>query len=381
MPTNYDDEEEKRRLREQTATMRQPAPDFTGARGLGAAETARQGAMQRIGGYVANPNDTVAERSFGSDWARSMRARGRLSAPSLAEQSLGQARAAQRINAFRAQRGGGEDAAWRADAYGEVADRLQQQVDRDKQLEREEMEKWLESQGKNLALSYAERKQRQEELGRLRAEDAALRQDDLSRFGIESQLEANKFENAAKIRVAELGFEGTQATAAGGVAQAQIRGDADRDVAGIRSAGDLAVEQRKGENAVRTAYAEADAAPWASRPDGGIFNRTNGDVVDKPDKPAPGVVIKPGESYLDPNSDKVTVAPGTDEASTNNEILAITAALGKAFDPTAVSALQAQLAEARKRLAKLRGEPYEAGAAAPPRSSAPGAARANDFGR
>ena len=363
MPTNYDDEEEKRRLREQTATMRQPAPDFTGARGLGAAETARQGAMQRIGGYVANPNDTVAERSYGSDWARSMRARGRLSAPSLAEQSLGQARAAQRINAFRAQQGGGEDAAWRADAYGEVADRLQQQVDRDKQLEREEMEKWLESQGKNLALSYAERKQRQEELGRLRAEDAQLRQDDLARFGIESRERIAGGTNQANIRVAELGLEGTEATALGGVEQARLRGQADVDAAGITAAGKLRVAQQEGQNAIDA----ANAAPMTAAPDGTIYDRTDRtgqNIFEKPEKPQPGQTLKPGEVYLDA-SGKMTVAPGADEAALNQQIVALyDAAYQPGQDPKAREDALAKIQALREELARRRQPAGQAAAGA-----------------
>jgi len=376
MPTNYDSEEEQRRLREQTATMRQPAPDFTGARGLGAAETARQGAMQRIGGYVANPNDTALERSYGSDWARTMRARGRLSAPSLAEQSLGQARAAQRINAFRAQQGGGEDAAWRADAYGEVADRLQQQVDRDKQLEREEMEKWLESQGKNLALSYAERKQRQEELGRLRAEDAALRQDDLARAGIESRERIAGGTNQANIRVAELGLEGTKATAAAGVEQARLRRDADVDAAGITAAGKLRVAQQEGQNAIDAANAAAEAAPWAAQTNGGIFNKRTGDVVDKPEAPLGGVTLKPGETYIDRDTGKTTVAGGGGEQGINDELLALYQRLAtmKRSDPEYAEELK-RAQNLREQLDRIRG------ASSGQASAGAGAARANDFGR
>lgn len=408
MPTNYDDEEEKRRLREQTQTIgvdpgnyedfdpgeggvkrrlptggwaaashavqapRDPAtsgPLFRGVQGVSPAEAARRGTLERFGGYVANPNDTVAERSFGSDWARSMRARGRLSAPSLAEQSLGQARAAQRINQAKG------DFALAGD-YQAVADSLQQQVDRDKQLEREEMEKWLESQSKNLALSVAERQKHAGELQRLHAEDAALRQDDLARAGIESRERIAGGTNQANIRVAELGLEGTEATALGGVEQARLRGQADVDAAGITAAGKLRVAQQEGQNAIDAANAAAEAAPWAAQTNGGIFNKRTGDVVDKPEAPLGGVTLKPGETYIDRDTGKTTVAGGGGEQGINDELLALYQRLAtmKPSDPEYEKELK-RAQNLREQLDRIRGvSSGQAGAGA-------GAARANDFGR
>ena len=406
MPTNYDDEEEKRRLREQTQTIgvdpgnfedwdggpgsakrrlptggwaardRAPASDpyasgpstpFRGVQGVSPAEAASQGAMRRIGGYYSNPNDLVNEQSYGSNWARSMRARGRLSAPSAAEDALGQARAAQRINEAR----GNTEL---RDKYGALAKSLEAQVAADAADERDELEKWLASQAENNALSYAERQQHQARLDRLHAEDAQLRQDDLARFGIESRERIAGGTNQANIRVAELGLKGTEATALGGVEQARLRGQADVDAAGITAAGKLRVAQQEGQNAIDAANAAAEAAPWAAQTNGGIFNKRTGDVVDKPEAPLGGVTLKPGETYIDRDTGKTTIAGGGGEQGINDELLALYQRLAtmKRSDPEYAEELK-RAQNLREQLDRIRG------ASSGQASAGSGAARANDF--
>ena len=374
MPTNYDDEEEKRRLREQTQTIgvdpgnyedwdggpgsakrrlptggwaaRDRAPQrYREDQGVSPAEAARQGAMRRSGGYYSNPNDLVNEQSYGSNWARSMRARGRLSAPSAAEDALGQARAAQRINEAR----GNTEL---RDKYGALAKSLEAQVAADAADERDELEKWLASQAKNNALSYAERQQHQARLDRLHAEDAQLRQDDLARYGIDSRERIAGGTNKANIRVAELGLEGTEATVLGGVEQARIRGEADLRVEQEKGRNALRVEQEKGSNAVRTVQAEAEAAPMAAGPDGTIYDktdRTGQNIFEKPQKPEQGTTLKPGEVYRD-SSGKLTVAPGAEEADINRQIVALYEA---AYQP---GQSEAARADALARVNALREE-------------------------
>ena len=326
-----------------------------------------------------NPNDLYVEQNYGTSWANRMRARGRLAAPSAAEVAERRHSAAaynfqNRAERYRRNTPDEEAGRMLSDANLEAANReralsrsagdVRAQNEDD---ERRELGRWLEEQSRNGALSVGERRQHQARLARLHAEDAQLRQDDLARTGIESRESIARRTNEANIRVAELGLEGTKATAAGGVEQARIRGEADRDVAIRKAEGDLAVEQQRGKNAIDA----AGAAPMTAAPDGTIYDRTDRtgqNIFEKPEKPQPGQTLKPGEVYRD-SSGKLTVAPGADEAALNQQIVALYEAAyqpgqseeGRKDALERIQALRDELLERRRQQAGQAG----AGAAAP----------------
>lgn len=95
----------------------------------------------------------------------------------------------------------------------------------------------------------------------------------------------------------------------------------------------------------------------------------------KDEKGARAVTLKPGESYYDPETKETYVAPGADRMSIEAEIANLTAALGKAFEPNAIAAIERQLADARARLAAL-GAPAPAAAAPAEAQPAPASAPA-----
>ena len=326
-----------------------------------------------------NPNDLYIEQNYGTSWANRMRARGRLAAPSAAE--VAERRHSAAADAFqnRAERyrrttpdeeagrmlsDANLEAANRERALSRSAGAVRAQNEDD---ERRELGRWLEEQSRNGALSVGERRQHQARLDRLHAEDAQLRQDDLARYGIDSRERVARVTNEANIRGAELGLEGTKATAAGGVEQARLRGQADVDAAGVTAAGNLRVERQRGQNAIEA----ANAAPMTAAPDGTIYDktdRTGQNIFEKPEKPQPGQTLKPGEVYRD-SSGKLTVAPGADEAALNQQIVALyEAAYQPGQDPKAREDALAKIQALRDKLLELRRQPAGqagAGAAAP----------------
>lgn len=239
---------------------------------------------------------------------------------------------------------------------------------------------YLARQGQNLAISVAERNAAQQELSRIDADQR--RQDALA---------ADAARMAAQLRMAEMASR-PAAVSFGAGAGAMPNADGGWDyqtppqaapaapgpVSFGGGAGAIPEIGEDGQPTGRYVY-QAPPTPSADtdRPVAlggggmGVKDPATGEWTIKippkqGEKGARAVTLKPGESYYDPETKETYVAPGADRQSIEAEIANLTAALGKAFEPNAIAAIERQLADARARLAALGAPaPAPGGASSP----------------
>ena len=300
-----------------------PRPLFSGVAGEDFEATRRRGEqvaklMRETDGPFANPNDWNYVRSYG---------------PRAAAQAV---------------------ASGRANISGAPAELVAQ-----------ERERFLRNRTTDLSISPQLRSAARDELAQIERDAAEERRREMWAEEQAARLRMAEGANAATVEAARLTAQGQEAAAKAKADAEAAASAAKAEAAAAAARAEATRPQALANGGALVAEVDEGGAPT------GYWNFVGGNAGGSSPKSS-AVRLRPGDSYFDPETGSVFVAPGADAASIDKEIASLTAALGKAFDQTVIAELRKQLDDARARRAAL-------GATAPqgtpaPASPAPGGA-------